>query len=822
MILQNLRYAVRQLRNSPGFALVAVLTLALGIGANTAIFSVMNAVLLRNLPVPNPQELFYLHVPDGQPAGAGNTGNSETSFSDPVFEQLRQDHRAFADVIAFVPLSILGKTAVRIGSTPEEAEGDMVSGNFFFGLQVPLYRGRGFTLDDERNHTQVAVLSYSFWAHRFSRDPSVVGRTLYVKGVPFAIIGIAPQRFYGVEPGRSTDFWIPLQNRHELNAWGVPPENNTLYGTPTWWCLEVIVRLAPGVSSASALAEVMPSFQRVAYTGLSTPDPRSPKAVFTMVPGRGIEGLSVDSTSRDGVLILMALVIVVLVIACTNVAMLFVAKKSSRHREFGLRLALGASRFQIFGQLLLESALLAGSGAALGWLFAVGATHALAAWSQMETGLEPDGTVLLFTLGVSATAALIFGLAPLFQMTSQPAAMALKTGLSSGHHTRATRWRGAIVMAAQTTLCFVLLVAAGLLLRTLRNYESTDLGMRAQGLLVFGITPQKSADTAQNQRFYDALLARLRTLPGVESATAMESRLGSGWSDNNSVVLDGVRHNFDDAPLRSNTVGTNFFHVLGVPLLAGRDISDHDTAGSEKVAVVNETFARRLLPGRDAIGHQIGDKIRFTIIGVARDFKYTSVNERPQPMAFYAYAQAGGVAHMEVAVRTSGNAAAVLPSIQGVIQEFDPNVPLENPMSQQAVFEDSYSLQRMFSRLSSFFGLLAAFLIAVGLYGTLAYRVTRRTAEIGLRMALGADRANVLRMMLGESLAIAIAGLSVGLLAALLSAGIMRSLLFGLEPRDPVTFCFAFGAVLLVTLCAGFLPACRAASIQPMQALHVE
>jgi len=819
--LQEFRYAIRQLYNSPWFTVTVVLTLALGIGANTAIFSVMNAVLLKSLPVPNPQELVYLHVPSGQPEGAGNTGDSTTSFSEPVFEDLRQDRHAFADLIAFVPLAI-GKVAVRFGDQPEEVEGDMVSGNFFSGLGVSPARGRAFTLEDEHAHSQLVVLSYSYWTRRFSRNPSILGQTLFIKGNAFTIAGIAPEGFFGVEPGQATDLWIPLQNRPDMNAWGNPPEYNTLYGTPTWWCLELIARIAPGVSSRQALTEVTPRYQRVAYTGLSAPDPRVPKVTLSFQPARGIEGLDTGGSYRTGVSVLMTLVALVLVIACTNVAMLLVAKKSVRQREFSLRLALGAGRWQIFRQLLLESTLLVAMGAALGWIFAIFSTRSLAAWSQIETGLAPDVSVLLFTLAICATAALTFGLAPLIPALRSPVAGTLKTSASTAYRTRSGKWVGNAVMATQMTFCFVLLVAAGLLLRTLDNYQSTNLGMRTQGLLVFGITPQKTSSNAQNLQFYRALLDRLRSLPGVESVTFAENRPGSGWSDNNYTVLDGVVHPFSEAPLRSNDVGPDFFHVMGVPVINGRDISDADTETSPHVAVVNETFVKKVTPGGNPIGHQLGNKHRFTIVGVVKDSKYRSVDEDPIPMAYYSYAQVGGIAHLEVEVRASGHATALLPSIAEAVRGLDPNLPLENPMMQQAVFEQSYSQQQMFSRLSAFFGLLAALLVAIGLYGTLAYRLARRTAEIGIRMALGAHPLQVLGMLVRESLLVTAIGLAFGLLIALISAGMMQSLLFGLKPRDPLTFAVAFVVVTLVSLAASFLPARQAAGIAPMQALRTE
>lgn len=821
-LVHDLRYALRQLRNSPGFTITAVLTLALGIGANTAIFSVMNSVLLRGLPVPNPQELVYLHVIPGPPPGGSNTGNGETSFSEPVFEQLRQDHRAFADVIAFVPLSLSGKAPVRFGNTPEEAEGDMVSGNFFSGLRVQMSRGRGFTLEDEKNHAPVAVLSYSYWTRRFSRNPSVLGQSFFVKGVPFTVIGIAPDQFYGVEPGNSTDFWIPLQNRPELNAWSISPDFSTLYGTPRWWCLELIARLQSGVSPESAMAEANPLFAEAAYIGIGKPDPKARKTVLSFKPARGIEGLNSGSGYRRSILVSMTLVGLVLVIACVNVTTLLVAKKSARQREFSLRMALGASHPRIFQQLLLESVLLVMMGAALAWLFALVATRALAVWAEIESGLTPDGTVLLFTLAVSAIAALLFGLAPLYQATRAPVAMALKTTASSGHQTRLSRWSGNLVMGVQMALCFVLLVAAGLLMRTLHNYETTDLGMKTQGLLVFGITPQKTATKAQSLQFYRDLLDRLRSLPGVESTTVMENRLGAGWSNNNNVTLDGVMYKFADVPLRSNTVGPDYFHVLSVPVLHGREINDADTATSQRVAVVNETFVKKLLPNTDPLGHRLGGKDGYSIIGVVQDSKYTSVDEEPIPMAYYPYAQMGGAGHMEVEVRTTGNPLALMDSIRQAVRAIDPDLPLENPMTQRAEFEHSYQSQHLFSRLSSFFGLLAAFLVVIGLYGTLSYRVSRRTAEIGVRMALGAARSRVLWMLLRESLLVAALGLALGVPIAFFSAGVMESLLYNLKPRDPVTFGVSFVLVVVVCLAASFLPARRAAAIEPMVALRSE
>ena len=414
---RDLLFAARMLRKSPGFTLVAMLTLALGIGGNTAVFSVMNTVLLRSLPLPNPQQLVFLRLPNEQPTGASTTGNGDTSFSEPVFEALRKEHAAFSDLMAYVPLAV-GKVAIRIGDEPEEAEGDMVSGNFFSGLGVSFARGRGFSLEDETAHTSVLVLSYSYWSTRFGRNPSALGQTISVKGVPFTVIGVTAQGFYGLEPASSTDFWIPLQNRPELNAWDEEPSLNTPYGTPKWWWLQLIGRLAPHVTESQALAILDPPFQSAALVGLGTPDPKAKKKVLAFSSTQGIQGLREDY--QKPIQILLAMVGLVLAIACANVSLLLVARNSTRAREFSLRMALGAGRGRLLRQMLTESFLLVGGGAGLGWMFAISGSRALAAWSGMEIPFVLDSRVLLFTLAISVACAIVFALAPLRSAVSVP------------------------------------------------------------------------------------------------------------------------------------------------------------------------------------------------------------------------------------------------------------------------------------------------------------------------------------------------------------------------------------------------------------------
>src|SRR5579863_1952884 len=386
----DLRFGIRSLLKSPGFALIAILTIALGVGVNTAVFSVMNAVLLKSLPVADPETLVYLRTSD-QPRGTGTVDSNET-MSYPVYDTLRKQTSAVSSLIAYVPLSG-SKVAVRVGSQPEEAEGDMVSGAFFSGLGVNLPLGRGFTAEDEANHAPLSVISYNYWTRRFARSPGVLGQTLYVNGVPTTIIGVSAQGFEGLEPGGSADFWIPLQNRRELNAWGNPPEDGKLYiANPSWWCLRMIARLAPGVSKTQAIAQLQPVFQSAARIGLGSPREGEKPPVLSFADAKSFPGY--DRMYGDPLCILMAMVGLVLLIAFANVAMLLAARNAARQREFSLRQALGAGRGELFRQLLTESLILVTAGGALAWAFAEMAARFLGTWAQIESSLAPDRTVL--------------------------------------------------------------------------------------------------------------------------------------------------------------------------------------------------------------------------------------------------------------------------------------------------------------------------------------------------------------------------------------------------------------------------------------------
>lgn len=670
------------------------------------------------------------------------------------------------------------------------------------------------------------MLSNAWWYSRFAAAPDILGRTFYVRGIAFTIVGVAPPGFDGTDSGQPLmDFWVPLQQRPELNAWGTPPADHTLYGSPNWLCLVMIGRLRPGQSPQQAAAQLDPAY-REALAKASPAGAHEPKPQLVLTTVRGVEILRDEY--QHPLNFLMGMVAVILLIACANVALLLIARNANRQREFGLRLALGATRRALFAQLLLESVVLVAAGAALGWWFAGAATQTLTAWSGIGIPIAPNREVLLFTLTISALVALLFGLAPLRAASRVPIVAALKSAAATAH-TDPRRLRARkLVMALQIALCLVLLFAAGLLYGTLRNLEARDLGMRTAGLLVFGVAPQSGIQTdADAIRFHTRLLERLRALPGVDSATLTQVRLGTHASNNDGVLVDG-RNPLPArpfAPMQTNLVGPAFLHTMGIPLRLGRDFTDADTAATAKVAIVNQKFAERYLPGTNPLGHRIAyfdAKTDYTIVGVAANSRYVSVNETDRPTAYFPFTQVAGVAEMQYELHTSVDPKMLIPEASALVRQADPSLPLQRPMTQAAEFARTVTQERLIANLAIFFGALAALLIAIGLYGTVSYSISRRSMEIGIRMALGAERGEVLRMILRESLTVAAAGLAIGIPAALAVARTLRSMLYGLTAADPLALVVALATILAVAISAALLPARRAASIDPIQALHME
>ena len=821
--LEDFRHALRQLRRSPGFACVAVLTLGLGIGANTAVFSTLNALLLKMLPIRDPEQVYTVVLVNGgtQPPNTDGTGNGNTSFSFPVFEALRLESRVFSDLIAHVPLGY-EKVPVRYGDTPTEKQGEEVSGNYFSGLGVHLWRGVGFTASDENNHNPVVVLSYAFWTATFSRNPDVIGQTLFIKGIPFTIVGVTAPGFYGVEPAKAVDFWIPLEARPELNAWGVPANKHSLLSSTRWWALPMVARLAPGVTPQQAEIALQPTFWQAATQPLGKLDFKTWPAHLGFEPIRGVGDYA--ESYREPVKIMMVLVGLVLLIASTNVVLLILGRNAARSREFAVRMAIGAHATRMFRQLLTESVLLVAAGAALGWALAIAATKALAIWARIDSGFSPDERVLLVTLILASTAALVFGLIPLRAAFGISIEQELKTSTAGVSVSRQRTRTGDLAIAMQLAMCLALLVASSLSVKSLLHYQRQDLGMQAERLLVFDLNPQGHDTDAEAISFYQRLLERVKAVPGVEAASLVRTRLGSGWRMSSGITVDG-RDMRQDAPphvsISNNWVGADFFHTVGIPVLDGRDMADSDSLASPRVAVVNKAFADRFLK-EGALGHQLGDRERAEIVGVVKNSKYAGVREQELPAVYYPLAQAGMLGQITVAVRTAGDPMALVPAMQRVVRELDPDLPLQQPMTQAAQFAETYITPTLFARLALGFGILASLLVASGLYGTLAYRVARRTSEIGVRMALGAPRAGVLWMVARESLRMLIAGWAFGLPLAFLVSRFLRSELWQLSYLDGFSFLIAIALTFLIAVAAALLPARHAATVDPMVALRYE
>lgn len=824
-VARDLRYGVRQLIKTPVFTLVCVLTLALGVGANTAVFSVMHAVLMKMLPVHDASRVVYVHT-SGFPTGAHNTGDEATSFSYATYRELRE-HSGLQEVIGYIPMSSSGKAPVRVGTVPEEAAGDMVSGNYFSGLGVGVELGRGFLQKDEDDHAAVTVISEEFWASHYAHSRDVLGKTLFIKSKPFTIVGVAAKGFEGTEGRIPLDFWIPLQSDPEFNAWGNPANDGTYLTIPTFWCMRLMARIPESATLEQALAKAQGIFQQAAYLGIAEKHPGERIPQLSFFPAKQFDGQD-DSFARS-LKTLMAMVGLVLLIAMCNIVMLLMARNANRQREFSIRLAIGAGRREIARQLLTESFLLVTLGGIAAWVFALGATHALGAWARIDSNLQPDSVVLWFTLGVLVVLALVFGLAPLRAAISSGPEMALRSSATASQITTRSVRTGNIVIVMQVAMCVVLLVGAALLLGTLRNLMNIPLGQKPEGVLVFGVNPQHIHSKEESIVFFLNLQQRLRTIPGVEAVSFAANRPGSGWSSNNGGLrVDGHKPNGvepEEAYYRHNTVGSDYFRAMGVPVLQGRDFSDADSATAPQTVIVNETFAKKYLGTVNAVGHVLSNSKGFRpklIIGVVKDHKYTGITEEARPMNWTVFMQGDRENELNVEMRVQGDPMAMLPTVRRSIQQIDPDMPLLDPMASSEVFRQSISQQIMFARLAGCFGVLAVVLIATGLYGTLSYRVSRRNAEIGVRMALGAQRRQIVWMVLRGSLLLTAAGVAAGIPAAIAASKGIESSLYGVKALDITSYLLAIAGVTIVALTASGLPAGRAGSVDPSTVLRAD
>jgi predicted permease len=808
-LAQDVRYAIRTMKISPGFTATAVLSLALGIGANTAIFSLIDALMLRWLPVRDPQELVQLTlVSRGQ--------NYAPSLSYPVIRELAAQRDIFSGAFGF--------TAATLNSGPPEAvestTGAWVTGDFYETLGLAPVAGRLLTRDDDNPGARpVAVITDGYWARKFGRNPGTVGQTMFVEGVPVTIVGVSPPGFTGTTVGWIADVTMPVGVTPQL----LPDGNGRLTNTFRW--LRVIARPKPGISLAQAQARLSVAWPRVVEAAVPVSEPYARQMTgsrIDLAPG-GTGWTSFRGQFRKPLLVLMTLVGLVLLIACANVANLLLARAASRQREIAVRLAIGAGRARVIRQLLTESGLLAFTGAALGSLLALFGSRFLAnmfiTGQAAETNLDltPDLRVLAFTIAIAIGTACLFGLAPAFRATASGPAPALKDVA------RAASFQGRlapILVVAQIALSLLLIAGAGLFLRTLENLQNLDAGFRHEGVLLIDFDARRAGyQGARLTSLFQESVQQIERLPGIQSVSlSITTPLNSGVSY--SVTFPGQPPHETIA----NTVSPHYFDTMRTPILLGRDFTPADDVSAPRVVIVNQTFVTRYFPDGHPLGRhmlvQSNPSVDHEVVGVVKDVLTESLRDAPQPTIYVPFLQRGGRAAW-IEVYAVGSLAQVSTAVRGVLQPKLPGAPVRiRTLTDQVTA--SLVKERLMATLAGCFGTLALALAGVGLYGLLAYSVARRTKEIGIRMALGARQARVLRNVMMAAIRLVAIGIALGLPAAWAASTWVKSMLFGLTPTDPAT---VVGAALVLggaALLAAYLPARRASRVDPMTALRHE
>ena len=827
---KDLVFSLRTLRRNPLFSTIAVLSLALGIGANTAIFSLLDQVTLRSLPVSDPQRLVVLHTASNLP-GSSTSDSNESVFSYPMYRDLRDRGQGFSGVIARMGA---GVTLARQGSA-ERASTEMVSGNFFQVLGVGALMGRVFTPQDDGapGANPVIVLGHAYWANKLAANPAILNQTVTLNGLPMTVIGIAEQRFHGVRPGDTPDLYVPLSMLKTVH--------------PTWdgmddrkfrW-LNIFARLKPGLTVPQAQAATDVTYHAIMEQELAQANVHDPKGRDEFLNHRaqlkpaaqGINSLS--EQFGKPLQVLMAMVGLVLLIACANVANLMLARAAGRQREIAIRLALGAGRARLLRQLLAEGLLVAIAGAALGLAVAQASMAGLlrllpkdfaGPWLSAQLSLP----LLGFTLVVALGCGLLFSLVPALQATRPNLSAAMGNRSASTLSGGAARFRASLVVA-QMSLSLMLVVGAGLFAGSLMNLSKVNLGFLTERLLMFNVNPTTTRpQLASSLSFYRDLEQRLSGIGGVTGvAAAADGPFGGGTTGGN-ITIEGYQAKPDEYVGGSQiAVNSGFFRAMAIPLRAGREFTERDGQGAPKVVIVNETFARKYFAGRNPIGSHLmqggSDHPVFDheIVGVAAD-THTGVRDQPKETYFIPYAQWKRPERLVFYVRTAGDTGGLASTIRQVVRALDPNVPMGELSPMEVHIQDDIYTDRLIAMLSGAFGLLATLLAAIGLYGVIAHSVTRRTAEIGVRMALGAQPAVVLRMILVEAGRMAGAGIVIGLIAAFAVSHYVESQLYGMKAADPTVF--TAGAVLLavVAVAAALVPGWRASRIEPVVALKYE
>ena len=836
-IWQDVRFAVRMLVKSPGFTAIVVLTLALGIGANTAIFSLLNAVLLQSIPVRNPERLVVLrwsalaHPRNGGSSSYGDCQWSKwtdkvsgsCSFSYPMFKEIRDHAEVFSGVGAFAGPAQLDLTG---NGTASVARGEIVSGDYFQTLGVKAAAGRTIEPSDERPGAEaVAVLSYAYWQGAFGGAPEAIGKAIKLNGVPFTIVGVADTAFTRLTPGHTQDMWLPLSQVVPLRLhWGGGPDKGT-----TWW-LTVVGRLKPGIALGQAESSVSLLFRDETIQEKQLKAEDNPQVTLTPAQ-KGLTGIR--GQLEQPLYILMTAVGIVLLISCANVAGLMLSRATARHKEMAVRLALGAGRRRVIRQLLTESMLLSFAGAGLGVVLAYWGASGLSAfvsanrYSNSQVNANPDIRVLVFTVAAAALTGILFGLAPAFRGTRINVAPALKenagsmSGASFGGKRRFGLGSGLVV--AQVGLSVIVLAGAGLVVRTLANLKAIDPGFDTRNVLQFGVNPTLTGyyRSDQVEPLYRELQSRFSALPGVISVSYSSDTLLDGGLWTADVKVEG---RVDRATVETQmlAVGPEFFSTMRIPMMAGRALTLEDLGSKRAIAVVNRAFAKKFLENRAPLGlHFGGDNPtdpQYEIVGVAGDTKYAGLRDEIAPTAYIPLKE--GDAHF--ALRTATNPQALLPAARKVVSDLDNNLPLFDVKTQTERIERLLFNERLLARLAALFGVLALSLACLGIYGLLSYEVARRTREIGIRAALGAQNRDVLRLVGKRGLTLVVCGAVLGIAVAMGVTRMLRSLLFGVQPTDPATFVGVCALLLLVGFAACYVPARRATRVDPMVALRYE
>ncbi len=844
-VLKDLRYALRQFAHNPVFAAVAVLSLALGIGANTAIFSVLNAALLRSLPVRNPQELVILTDPDASGAAIGSMGGERALLTYSEFVRLRDASTKAAGTMTAMCASDsdLHRWAVRVsGGSQEEARGRLVSEEYFSVLGVEPLIGRVFTQSDagDVGSDPYAVISYDYWQRRFGGKANVIGTPIRVYNAPLTVIGVARPGFHGETVGQDPDIWVPMMMEPLVKPgrdWIHEDMSKNL--DKVMW-LHVFGRLKPDVTLAKTQAQLSILFKHIIEADypktLSAATRKKLLDQTIRVRDARTGAFGGRSEFSQGLLVLLSAAGMVLLIACANVANLLLARATARYREVGVRLSIGAGKARLIRQFLTESLVLSGLGAMAGVAVAVIASRALVLLiSDPEQPLQLstafDWRVLLFTLSVTIITGILFGLAPAIRGTRVDLIQSLKESSRSATETARRLTLSKTLVAAQIGLSLLLVVGAGLFLRTLWNLQSVAPGYPRENLLTVRVDAVTAGYKAmQRPPLYNEIAGRLRRLPGVRAVAYSENGLLSDTDSADPVDVEGFVHKAkEDEGARFDQIGPGYFSAVGIPMLRGREINSNDTANSPRICVINEAFAKRFFTGRDPLGKHVTDtyggrKIVMEIVGVAKDVRDHQLRGKI-PERFYVPA-AHGIDEVPPAIyfeiRTSGEPNRMLNSIRKAVLEVNADLPILRVRSIETLVSDRNRQPRLIATLCGVFGALALILAATGLYGVLSYSVARRTNEIGIRMALGADQRTVLEMILKETVLMTAIGTAAGVAVTMATTRLVASRLYGLSAMDPLTITIAVGILAFVAVTAGYVPAARAARISPMAALRHE